>query len=222
MKSLWAAVAVLLAAGGEAAAHRLDEYLQATRVSVARDHVSLEVDLTPGVSIAPSVIESLDADADHAIAPAEAEAYGRAVLSDLLVKLDGNPVAMTLMRIEIPTIDEMRNGLGTIRVHAAGSIEAGVGRRRLYVFNSHRPDTSVYMVNALVPDEGGVDIVSQSRDPRQREFQMEFTVTPRWAAYLLWLGLATAGFAVVLAGRKTKNEKRRAKNEERKTNREGV
>ena len=118
MKTPAATVIVLLAAGGEVWAHRLDEYLQATRMSIARDRLTLEMDLTPGVSIASSVIGQLDTNADGAIAPAEAEAYGRTVLSDLLVTLDDDRVGMTLMHIEIPTIDEMRNGMGTIRLRA--------------------------------------------------------------------------------------------------------
>ena len=31
-----------------AGAHRLDEYLQATRVGIERDRVSIDIDLTPG------------------------------------------------------------------------------------------------------------------------------------------------------------------------------
>ena len=85
------------------------------------------MDLTPGVSIASSVIGELDTDLDGAVAPAEAEAYGRAVVSDLRVTLDDNPLIMTLVRIETPTMDEMRDGMGTIRVRAAAGIEAGVG-----------------------------------------------------------------------------------------------
>ena len=38
------------------AAHRLDEYLQAARIAVDVDRVGVELDLTPGVAIAPSVM----------------------------------------------------------------------------------------------------------------------------------------------------------------------
>ena len=157
MKTPAAAVVLLLAAGGDVSAHRLDEYLQATRVSIARDQLALEMDLTPGVSIAIECHRPLDTNADGAIAPAEAEAYGRTVLSDLLMTLDDDRVGMTLLRIEFPTVDEMRDGMGTIRLRAAGSVEAGSGRHRLQFFNNHRPETSVYMVNALVPEDRAVD-----------------------------------------------------------------
>ena len=123
--------------------------------------------------------------------------------------LDGHPVGMTLTRIEIPTIDEMRNGMGTIHLRAAGSIEAGAGRHRLSVFNNHRPDTSVYMVNALVPDDSGVDIVSQSRDPRQQALSGRSSHSdPALDAQLLWLGSVWRGLAGVwVASEVRKNEK---------------
>jgi hypothetical protein len=212
VKSFAAALVVLFAASGDVFAHRLDEYLQATRVSFARDQLAIDVDLTPGVSIASGVISMLDTNADGAIAPAEGEAYGRTVLSDLLLTLDGNGVGMTLERIEIPTLDEMRNGMGTIRLRAAVSVENGSGRHRLQLLNNHRPESSVYMVNALVPEDRGVVIVSQSRDSRQREFQMETIVRPQWPMRLLWLGLGAAVVTLTMLGGRS-NEKRITKNE---------
>ena len=205
MKSLAAALVVLLAAGGDALAHRLDEYLQATRVSFARDRLAIDVDLTPGISIASGVIAMLDTNADGAVATAEADGYGRAVLSDLRVSLDGHRVGMTLEDIDVPTLDEMRKGTGTIRLHAAGSIEVGAGRHLVEIINNHRPETSVYMVNALVPEDSGIDIVSQNRDPRQREFRAEYDVTSEFVAYVMLLGMGTAG--VVAAKRRSDKRK---------------
>ena len=199
MKALGAAVLVLLAMCGEVSGHQLDEYLQATRVSIARDRVTLDIDLTPGVTIAPAIVETLDANADNIIVPSEAGAYGRAVLSDIVVTFDGRPVVMALTQIEVPTIDEMRHGMGTIRLRAVGGVEARAGRHRLDVVNGHRRDTSVYLVNALVPDDGGVDIVSQSRDAHQREFHLEAAVRPRWAT-LLWFAMGGGGVGGVMGG----------------------
>jgi hypothetical protein len=196
VKVLGAAVLVLFVTSGELSAHQLDEYLQATRVSIARDRVTLEVDLTPGVTIASAIVETLDANADNVIGPSEAGAYGLAVLSDLVVTFDGHPVVMTLAQIEVPAIDSMRHGLGAIHMRATGRVEARAGRHRLDVVNGHRRDTSVYMVNALVPDDVGIDVVSQSRDVHQREFHLEAAVRPRWAT-LLWFAMG-GGSAMAL------------------------
>ena len=48
---LAAAGAILLLAGTPASAHRLDEYLQATTISVEKDRVQAQIRLTPGVAV---------------------------------------------------------------------------------------------------------------------------------------------------------------------------
>ena len=78
--SLLAPSSSSLAMPAESAAHRLDEYLQAARVSLARDRIALEVDLTPGANIAPAIVALLDRDGDGTISPIEAEAYGQVCL----------------------------------------------------------------------------------------------------------------------------------------------
>ena len=124
--------AVLAAARGPAcrdllsaspSAHRLDEYLQAARVSLAHTRVELEIDLTPGASVADGIISLIDRDGDKRISPLEAERYGRAVLADVVLELDGRPVALTLNRVEAPPLEEMRHGLGAIQVRASGDVE---------------------------------------------------------------------------------------------------
>ena len=164
---------------------------------VARDRIALEVDLTPGVNIASDVIASLDRDGDTAISPMEAQSYGQSVLADLVVELDGRQVPLTLTRVEISAIAELREGMGAIRVQATATIDGSVaGRRDLHLQNDHQPEKSVYLANALVPDTADVRIVRQSRDSRQRDLRIEYTVEPRWPVKVVWL---LAGFSV-LAG----------------------
>ena len=47
-RNVIAAIVGVLAMSVELGAHRLDEYLQAARVALARDAIALEVDMTPG------------------------------------------------------------------------------------------------------------------------------------------------------------------------------
>ena len=218
MKAPGAAVLVLLAMCGQVSGHQLDEYLQATRVSIARDRVTLDVDLTPGVTIAPAIVETLDANADNIIVPSEAGAYGLVVLSDVVVTFDGHPVVMALTQIDVPAIDEMRHGMGTIHLRAVGGIEARAGRHRLDVVNGHRRDSSVYLVNALVPDDGGIGIVSQSRDAHQREFHLEAEVRPRWAM-LPWFVMGGGGAVVLTLVGTRKNEEGKTNSENRNRSR---
>jgi hypothetical protein len=200
-----AAIVFALALPAKPAAHRLDEYLQAARLSLARDRITLEVDLTPGANIASAIVPLLDRDGDNTISPIEAAAYGRVVLADLVLELDGRPVALTLTHVEAPSIDEMRDGSGTIQVRAAGTVEAvAAGRRRLDFRNNHYPAGSVYLANALMPDDRDVGVVAQTRDPRQREIRIEYDVRPRWSARLLWLVLGAAALSTLIVRRKAR------------------
>src|SRR5262245_66697294 len=79
-----------------ASAHRVDEYLQATRISLDRDRVNLELSLTPGVSLAPLVFFWMDTDHDGHISRREGEAYAKQVLGSLELTVDERPVSVTL------------------------------------------------------------------------------------------------------------------------------
>jgi hypothetical protein len=196
-------VCVLLMPAG-AAAHRLDEYLQAARVSLARDGVTIDVDLTPGASVAPAVLEIVDADRDGALSPIEAGAYGRAVLGDLVLELDGRPVALTLHRVEASSPGEMRDGMGTIQVRAVGRIgPLRAGHHQLYFRNNHRPGGSVYLVNALIPDDRSVSVTGQTRDVRQQEGRIDYTVGARWPAQAGWLLAGGACLCAIALRRRT-------------------
>ena len=60
--------------------HRVDEYLQATTIQVAKDRVQAEIHLTPGIAIYPVVFAAIDTDRDGAISVAEERAYAERVL----------------------------------------------------------------------------------------------------------------------------------------------
>lgn len=201
-----AAIVFVLAIPAESAAHRLDEYLQAARVSLARDRITLEVDLTPGVSIAAAIVTLLDRDGDSTISPVEAGAYGQAFLADIVLELDGRAVPVTLTRVAIPSVDEMADGLGTIQLRAVGHVESVVvGRRHLYFRNNHQPVASAYLVNALLPRDDDVGVVAQTRDPRQQTVRVEYNVGPRWPAQLLWLVLGAVGLTTLMVLRRVQN-----------------
>lgn len=198
-----AAIAFVLAMPAESLAHRLDEYLQATRLSLARDGVAVEVDLTPGVNIAADIVTLLDRDGDNTISSLEARAYGEAVLADLVLRLDDQAVQLTLTRVEIPSFAEIADGVGTIQLRAAGNVTAILaGRRHLYFQNNHQPASSVYLVNALLPQDRAVDVAEQRRDPRQQTVRIEYNVGSRWLAQLLWLLLGAAAPAMLIVLRR--------------------
>jgi hypothetical protein len=180
-------------------AHRLDEYLQAARVSIARDRVALDIDLTPGANVADGIIALIDRDGDERISPLEAERYGRDVLADVVLELDGRPIALTLERVEAPSLEEIRHGLGAIQLRASGDVETRMTfRRELHFQNNHHAGSSVYLVNALVPSDPGISVVEQTRDAKQRDARIKYTVTRQWPKYLYWPVLGVAALVLIL------------------------
>ena len=198
MRGAFAATGVfLLMLSASPAAHRLDEYLQAARVSFERTRVALEVDLTPGSSVADGIIALIDGDGDNRISPLEAESYGRDVLRDIVLELDGRRVALTLSHVEVPSLEEMRHGIGAIQLRASGDAEPRMSlRRQLHFQNNHQAGSSVYLANALIPSDDGIKVVGQTRDAKQRGVRIDYSVSPQWPKYLYWpvLGIAAVFF----------------------------
>jgi hypothetical protein len=195
---LWLAVIV------PADAHRLDEYLQATRLAIDIGRVDVEIDLTPGVSVASKVFGWIDTNHDGEISPAEGEAYARAMLRSAVLKADGATMPMTFEGCRFPTLDEMKEGLGTIRLRARAAIPvAASGHHQLSYLNMHRPELSVYLVNALVPENRRVQIGEQRRDVAQHGITLDYTVTgdgPEDRTLAVFLGLGMAGFLALRVG----------------------
>jgi hypothetical protein len=195
----FAVLGVWLATPASAGAHRLDEYLQATRLSIDFERVSLEIDLTAGVALAPQVFAWMDTNRDGLISDAEAEAYARQVLGSVALSVDGRPAPIALVEIRVPQFRDMNLGVGTIRVRATANVSAAAaGRHQVSYLNMHRSESSVYLVNALVPTDARIQIAGQRRDRSQHGLTLDYTVRGApWARTCsLLAGLAMAGVLV--------------------------
>jgi hypothetical protein len=188
---------LILALGSYLSAHRLDEYLQATRLSIDLNRIDLEMDLTAGQAMASQVFSWIDTNRDGEISKAEGEAYGRQVLGAVALLADGKPVPLALTEAHFPELREMNQGTGIIRLRAAGRMPAaGAGRHEISFRNNHRPESSVYLVNALVPANPRIQIADQQRDHAQHGLFMTYTVAsdpPPVRSFALIAGLALAG-----------------------------
>ena len=202
------AALLLLCASVHVGAHQVDEYLQTARLSLAHGHLALELDLTPGVAVAPSILGSIDSNGDATISPLEARAYAVSVLSDVAITLDGRTVAVALQSVAVPSSEELRNGTGTIHLRAAGQVDERTGPRQLRFRNDHRPDVSAYLANALRSADRAVHVVNQTRDLRQREIQIGYSVDSSRPIQLAWLLAALGGLAVFVAARTTPRPER--------------
>ena len=196
------ALGVLLVWPSPAESHRLDEYLQATRLAFSPDRVVVELDLTPGVSVAPQIFAMIDGDRDTRVSTTEIESYGRSVLRDLSLQIDGEQYPLTLRRAESPSWDDIREGVGTIRLEAfADAPLAKRGRHHVVYQNSHEATSGVYLVNALVPSSDAVTLGASRRDALQRRMDLDVDVTKSFDP-ARWLILSAVAVAAVLMVRR--------------------
>ncbi len=171
---LVAAAAIVLFLGAPASAHRLDEYLQATIISVEKDHVQAFMRLIPGVAASSVVIASIDSNGDGVISEAEQRAYAERVLGDLLLTVDGNRLRPKLVSVNFPEAQEMKEGLGEIQIEFTVDLVRGGPERRIIFENHHQNEISVYLVNCLVPRDPNIRILAQSRNERQSFYQLDY------------------------------------------------
>lgn len=136
-----------------------------TRIALSGDRVALEIDLTPGAAVAPRIFARIDRDGDGQVTGVEIERYADAVLSNLVLEIDGRASLLTLTRAECPSWSEIRDGDGTIRLRAetpehqkqprstqstqSGAFSAIFARSavafHLHYENRHEPAMSVYL-----------------------------------------------------------------------------
>lgn len=165
----------LLAFPSAVSAHRLDEYLQATLVSIEPDTVRLQINLTPGVAVADKILALIDHDNDGAISIEEEVAYAEALKRDLVLTLDQRKVEFHLDVSGIPSPTELRSGEGVIRLDFStitGPVTAGA--HKVTVENHHLPEVSVYLINAALPRYSAVQITGQNRNADQSVGEIEF------------------------------------------------
>ncbi len=190
------ALAAILLTGARVSAHRLDEYLQAARLAVDPGRVELELDLTPGLTVAEAIVENIDRDHDGLLSHSEKTAYVSEVIGALELQVDSLTLHLQPIGFIFPGLDALRRGDGTIQLRSAVVLpRLPDGNHRLSFRNRHRPDVSAYLANALVPESDRIAITSQRRDVDQRELTIDYALGADTPASLpLWLidGIATA------------------------------
>lgn len=162
-----------------ALAHRLDEYLQATLVTIEPEGLRLHINMTPGVTVAGEVITVIDGNKDGVISTNEGVAYAEALKRDLIVRLDDRLVTLQLVKWHLPALSELRAGEGVIQVEfsaTTGTMTAGA--HRVAVENRHLSKLSVYLLNAALPKNEAVQITKQKRNKNQSAGEIEFRFDP--------------------------------------------
>jgi hypothetical protein len=184
-------VTILALAATAALAHRLDEYLQGTIVSVEKNRLQAQMTLTPGVAVYPIVIGQIDTDANSIISEAEQRAYAERVLRDLSLTIDGHRLTPRLVSMEFPAIEEMKEGRGEIRFEFSADLPPSGPNRKLTIENHHQSRIAAYQVNCLVPRDPDIRIVAQNRNYSQSLYELDYVeagVHPGLLSSAWWSG----------------------------------
>jgi hypothetical protein len=167
--------AILLLCSIPAWAHRIDEYLQATILSLESNRSHASMRLIPGVMVAPSVIAMIDANHDGVFSENEKRAYADQVLGDLSLSIDGKAVKPQLDSWDVPDASQLRDGLGEIHLEYHVDLPPSAAlNRTLVLVNRHLNGSSVYLVNVEVPLERTLHVVDQKRTPQQSVYELDY------------------------------------------------
>ena len=170
-------VGLLLALCSVSNAHRLDEYLQASRISLHEDRLEVQVFLTPGVNVAPIVISAIDTNHDKAISASEGRAYVQRILYNLVLRIDGTDQLFSMVDDQFPTLEEMEAGEGAIRLNLTAHVPARwSGHHRVYFENDNDSLMGAYLMNVMTPDNKDIHILAQDRDLIQRRYTLDYEV----------------------------------------------
>jgi hypothetical protein len=183
-----------------ARAHRLDEYLQATLIGLNRNGVDVEINLTPGVAVLPAVMAAIDRNGDGSISVDEAQAYSTRVIREVGLTIDGQAAPLSFRESSFPKVEEMRQGLGTIRLKLRTSRTG----HELRFENRHLPQISAYLVNCLAAPGDGLTVAHQERDELQKSIRFDYVFeggpAPSWPKAPLILAALATILAARLAG----------------------
>jgi hypothetical protein len=182
---LAAAVAIALWLRGPAVAHRLDEYLQATIISLEKDRIQASMRLVPGVAVSSAILASIDTNADGVISAPEQRAYAERVLRDITLSANGQALKPELLAFDFPPIAAMKEGLGEINIEFAATLPPGGADRKIVFQNHHQPGISAYLVNCLAPQDRNTRVDAQHRNRNQSFYELDYASIPLsdWSAF---------------------------------------
>ena len=160
-----------------ALAHPADVYLQASYITVAPAQIVVELDLSPGVLVAPHVLQELDTNGDQQISDAEIQTYVAAVLHQIVLQVDGQPLALQVTKIQMPPYLTIQAGYGTIRIFTTAALPDGMtGTHSIYYRNNYTPPGAAYQVNAFVDRDVAIALGKQNRDSIQQSMMVDYVI----------------------------------------------
>jgi nickel/cobalt transporter (NicO) family protein len=147
---LVAVLSVLLAA--PASAHPTDEIVQQVYLTPAVSGLTVRLDLTPGVLVAPQFARTIDVDGDGTLTAAEIDAHVAAVRSAVTAQVDGRPVDLTPTQRRYPAVDLLAAAGGPVTLEWTGALPADA--HQVVVTDRYEPgEKSTVQMSVLVPPD---------------------------------------------------------------------
>ena len=138
------------------------------------------------------MIREIDADRNGVLSQEEEQAYAGRVLSALTLRVDDSPpLRMQPAASSFPDVAALRTGDGAIVIRSEADVSRlPAGPHRLFFHNENAAGNSVYLANALVPEDDDVAVTGQQRAGDQSELTIEFVVRDTSAFSRTGRGLA--------------------------------
>ena len=169
---------VALALPGRSFAHRLDEYLQATTISVEKDRIVVGMRLSPGVAVAPFIIPTIDRNRDGVISSVEEAAYIEQVRHDVTLTLGNKALSLRPVSKEFATVKDMQDGTGESLIEFVADVPRNSDLTNELIFeNHHQSQVSAFLVNAIVPSDPNIRITGQDRNFEQSSYRLDYSRT---------------------------------------------
>lgn len=143
----WLLGTVLLAA--PAAAHPLDETVQQLYVTPAASGLTVQLDISPNVLVAPAFASGVDVDGDRVLSPSETAAHTETVRRALSVEVDGRRLPLRPVAQRYPSAPLLVAGGGTITLTWVADLPSDA--RRLVVHDAYDPGRTIVQAGVLVP-----------------------------------------------------------------------
>lgn len=164
---------VILGIATPVSAHPLDEIVQASYLSLEGKRVGLEINISAGALVAPTLVGVIDSNGDHVISDDESQTYARRLQSELSLQVDGQARTLVLQKIEMPSWDLVSVG-ASIKAEFLAEATHSAGAHQTVLINRHAPANSVYQNVLLAPEDPRISINSQRQNDKQNEFTVVY------------------------------------------------
>jgi hypothetical protein len=131
------------------------------------------------------------------------------VLTDLSFAIDGNRLTPRHVSVDFPEVEEMKEGIGEIRIAFTMALPDGGDDRRFVFENHHQRPIAAYLVNCLTPRDRNIRVIAQDRNEEQSFYQLDYVQAGErsepqylkwWSGVRRWNGWPGAALLSLFAG----------------------